>query len=121
MNDQTKTVTLIHGYRDPESGDVWKDAVVRCPIFDDEIKAQEACGQSVAQSLFTLHFVRQCTVSFGPMVKSPPSHVLRRLHRDDLAAMLGAIYDLEMAPSGSDEEGNEDGQDETSPESIEQG
>jgi len=108
-----KTVTLTHGYTDPSSNNVWKEATVRCPVFDDEIKAQEACGQSVSQSLYTLHFINQCITSFGPMVKAPGPAILRRMHRDDIAVIYAAICDLEMGPADEGNDESEDGSEET--------
>lgn len=102
----TRKVTFVRGYTDPASGDVWKEAVVRCPVFDDEIKAQEACGQSVSQSLFTAHFINQCVTAFGPGVLAPGTDVIRRMHRDDVALLFGAICDLEMGLPEAGTEGN---------------
>ncbi len=113
MTNNTKAITLLHGYTDPSSNDVWKEVTVRCPLFDDEIKAQEACGQSVSQSLYTLHFMSQCITSFGPLVKSPGPVVLRRMHRDDVAMIYAAMCDLEMGPSEGNESPGDDGWEET--------
>ena len=97
-------ITLDHGYTDPASSENWNTVTVRCPKFDDEIKAQEACGQSVAPSLFIAHFLNLCCTQFGPKPGAPGVHIIRSLHRDDVYKIQAAVNELEYGTA----EGNAD-------------
>lgn len=108
---ETKTVTLVHGYVNPEDGECWKEAEIRIPLLDDEIKAQEACGDSTSQSLFVANLLNQCCVRFGPKPSKPGVHVIRALRREDSNRMFSALVELEYGSVGEsaplDEAGGE--------------
>jgi len=103
-------VKLKFGYIDTQ-GQAHKEAELRAPVMDDEIKAAGLCEAAKARgnfegasdSFYELALLAQCLIRLGQVRPITIDH-LRGMKRQDVAQLVAALHQLEADDYLSDEE-----------------
>jgi phage FluMu protein gp41 len=110
MHMNTQIITLKFGYLDAH-GEAHREAELRAPVMDDEIKASGICEaaktrgnmEGASDSFYELALVSQCLVRLGAVRPVTIDH-LRAMKRADVAQLSAALHRLEAEDYLTDEE-----------------